>query len=221
MLRLLGFVTGAALTVVVMLAMAGDWGPDARETFRSWRDEARTTETPGSEVAEVDDRAAASAENDLFSTRGALQAIAAAERPPQADPLRTDQSSSGTPAEFDETPDPDPIPVNTRDTPDPDPVPTDSATVPSYAGPGEDTGPGPKEEPGGGWYVFWTPFRSEASASGFAARLGRDTGRDYRVIRAGPGEYRVALFHADDHDLRTHLLEIEQVSGLTLGGGEL
>jgi hypothetical protein len=72
----------------------------------------------------------------------------------------------------------------------------------------------------GAWHAFWTPFRSEASANGFAAGLGRSTDREYRVIRTGPGEYRVAFYHTDENDRRARLVEIEQVSGLVLGGGE-
>jgi hypothetical protein len=73
----------------------------------------------------------------------------------------------------------------------------------------------------GGWHAFWTPFRSEASATGFARHLERATGESYRVVRTGPGAYRVAFWHEGEDERSRRLLAIEQASGLSLRGGTL
>ena len=73
----------------------------------------------------------------------------------------------------------------------------------------------------GGWHAFWTPFHSEASATGFARHLERATGESYRVVRTGPGDYRVAFWHEGDDERSRRLLAIEQASGLSLRGGTL
>ncbi|MGB5623344.1 MAG: hypothetical protein WBN65_12695, partial [Gammaproteobacteria bacterium] len=70
----------------------------------------------------------------------------------------------------------------------------------------------------GNWFAFWTPFRSRASADGFARHLIQATGQEIRVLRLGPGEYRVAFFHADEEDRQRHLASLESASGLKLGG---
>lgn len=79
--------------------------------------------------------------------------------------------------------------------------------------PPEDVTPGD-----GQWFAFWTPFRSRASAQGFATHLGVATGQEIRVLRMGPGEYRVAFFHSGEDERRDQLARLEQASGLKLGG---
>ncbi len=81
--------------------------------------------------------------------------------------------------------------------------------------------PPPGEGGPGSWHPFWTPFHSEASAAGFARHLERATGERYRIIRTGPGDYRVAFWHADETERSRQLLAIERASGLSLRGGEL
>ncbi|MGD8976993.1 MAG: hypothetical protein PVG91_05255 [Gammaproteobacteria bacterium] len=78
--------------------------------------------------------------------------------------------------------------------------------------------PGQELEADGNWFAFWTPFRSRASADGFAQHLIRATGQDIRVLRIGPGEYRVAFFHNGEEDRQRHLASLESASGLELGG---
>ena len=70
----------------------------------------------------------------------------------------------------------------------------------------------------GNWFAFWTPFRSRASADGFARHLVQATGQEIRVLRVGPGEYRVAFFHDGEEDRQRHLASLESASGLELGG---
>lgn len=66
------------------------------------------------------------------------------------------------------------------------------------------------------WHSFWNPFRSEIAANGFATRLTRVTGIDYRVLRLQPGSYQVAFAYADDDERRTKIAQIEQATGLEL-----
>jgi hypothetical protein len=100
-------------------------------------------------------------------------------------------------------------------------VPEDLATAtpaaPAAAASGETTMP--VDAAGAGqWQAFWRPFRSHASAQGFATHLGSATGQEIRVLRMGPGAYRVAFFHTGDDERRQQLVLLEQASGLTLGG---
>ena len=65
------------------------------------------------------------------------------------------------------------------------------------------------------WHPLWTPFRSQASAQGFAEHLGRLSGRRLTVERIGPGQYRVRLAYQDAADLQLGLARIAEVSGLS------
>jgi len=71
------------------------------------------------------------------------------------------------------------------------------------------------------WEAFFTPFRSEASALGFAGFLQRTTGREFVVRRAGRGEYRVWFRLAAGESRPERLAEIEKATGLALAGGGL
>ena len=71
------------------------------------------------------------------------------------------------------------------------------------------------------WLAFFTPFRSEASAQGFAQHLESATGRRFRVTRAGPGDYRVEFRMVADDDEAQRIEEIEAASGLALRAGRL
>jgi hypothetical protein len=71
------------------------------------------------------------------------------------------------------------------------------------------------------WEVFFTPFRSAASAQGFARFLQGATGRAFVVRRAGPGDYRVWFSLAPGESRPERLAEIESVTGMVLVGGEL
>jgi hypothetical protein len=65
------------------------------------------------------------------------------------------------------------------------------------------------------WHPLWNPFRSRASAQGFADHLSRLSGRRLSVEHQGPGQYRVLLAYRDETDLRLGLALIEEVSGLS------
>ena len=221
MLKIIGFVTGTALTAFVMLVFAGnDGGTGAQGALRESLERAasiphaKETDTAISAGGEF-------SEASPYSTKAVLELMADVDTvddppsPAQPEPIMQEREIVET----------DP-PVDT--------LPTEGAEVPFFAAGdevtktedtpdlvGQEAKPPDDADEVGAWYAFWTPFRSEASADGFAARLGRDTDREYRVVRTGPGEYRVTFFHTNENDRRARLVEIEQVSGLVLGGGEL
>ncbi len=67
-----------------------------------------------------------------------------------------------------------------------------------------------------GTYVFWSPFRSEWAARGFAGRLTSATEVTVEVVKAGRGEYRVALSYRDEAERLARISRIETVTGLSL-----
>ncbi len=62
--------------------------------------------------------------------------------------------------------------------------------------------------------VAWGPFHSEASASGYARRLSRETGRDFIVEKRAPGNYAVVFSYVDEHDLAAMQAQIAAVTGI-------
>lgn len=67
-----------------------------------------------------------------------------------------------------------------------------------------------------GTYLFWSPFRSEWSAQGFAGRLTSATQVPVEVINAGPGQYRVAFSYRDETERLAQIMRIETITGLKL-----
>jgi hypothetical protein len=106
---------------------------------------------------------------------------------------------------------------------DPDADPADSLAGEFGADPGgkphgQESAAGTGLAAAGNWFAFWTPFRSRASADGFARHLTESTGQDIQVLRLGPGEYRVAFFHQGEEERQRHLAQLESASGLRMGG---
>jgi hypothetical protein len=71
------------------------------------------------------------------------------------------------------------------------------------------------------WEAFFTPFRSRASADGFARFLQTATGRDFRVTKAAPGEYRVWVRVDPAGSSADRIAEIEAATGMPIRGGQL
>jgi hypothetical protein len=69
---------------------------------------------------------------------------------------------------------------------------------------------------GAGLHLFWSPFRSEWSAQGFARRLSSATRVPVEVVAAGTGQYRVAFSYQDETERRAHIERIETITGLQL-----
>jgi hypothetical protein len=116
----------------------------------------------------------------------------------------------------------DPLPVTLAAAPTESPqnqAPSESASPPTV--PRFDAQPTPMvaatsgTAAGPSWHPLWNPFRSRASAQGFADHLSRLSDRRLRVEHQGPGQYRVLLAYRDETDLRLGLAMIEEVSGLS------
>lgn len=67
-----------------------------------------------------------------------------------------------------------------------------------------------------GAYAFWSPFRSEWAAIGFARRLTKATEIDIDVIEEGRGRYRAAFNYRDEGQRLEILERIESITGLEL-----
>jgi len=61
--------------------------------------------------------------------------------------------------------------------------------------------------------VAWSPFRSETSAKGFAARLARQLSQEFRVIKTGPGRYEVGFHFESDVERSDVLNAINEITG--------
>ncbi len=66
------------------------------------------------------------------------------------------------------------------------------------------------------WQPFWSPFHSERSASGFATRIERLTGRQMRVQEEESGRYQVVFSHWGETDRSIALTQIAAASGLEI-----
>jgi hypothetical protein len=96
------------------------------------------------------------------------------------------------------------------DTPAPDPKP--GFERPSAA----TSSPELPEPPVAGRYLFWSAFRSEWAARGFATRLTNATAVPVEVIEEGRGEYRVGFDYRDEAQRRERVARIETITGLEL-----
>ena len=67
-----------------------------------------------------------------------------------------------------------------------------------------------------GTYQFWSPFRSEWAAQGFAGRLTFATQVAVEVVHEGPGKYRVAFSYRDETERLAQIEHIETITGLKL-----
>ncbi len=65
-------------------------------------------------------------------------------------------------------------------------------------------------------HLFWTPFRSQLAARGFADRLSTATDVMVMVTEEGPASYRVGFNYRSDAERRALIERIETVTGLEL-----
>ncbi len=61
--------------------------------------------------------------------------------------------------------------------------------------------------------VAWSPFRSETSAKGFAARLERQLSQEFQVMKTGPGRYEVGFHFKSDAERFDVLKAINEITG--------
>jgi hypothetical protein len=93
--------------------------------------------------------------------------------------------------------------------PEQDPQRDDQAQVATDVSDREDTG-------ATSTYLFWSPFRSEWAAQGFAGRLTASTQVPVEVVNAGPGNYQVAFSYQNETDRLARIERIETITGLKL-----
>jgi hypothetical protein len=144
--------------------------------------------------------------------------------PPTAEPSRVvetsaEQMDKEPPADESAQADPVPQALGTAENETPDggnasaqePVqpPEVQASSPVTASGGEDSSES-------GSFLFWSPFRSEWAAEGFARRLTSATQVPVEVVDAGPGKYRVAFSYQDDTERLARINRIETITGLKL-----
>jgi hypothetical protein len=65
-------------------------------------------------------------------------------------------------------------------------------------------------------HIFWSPFRSEWAARGFARRLTNATQIPIEIVEAGSGQYRVSFDYRDEVQRQEHVERIESITGLQL-----
>jgi hypothetical protein len=65
-------------------------------------------------------------------------------------------------------------------------------------------------------HIFWSPFRSEWAARGFAGRLGSATQLTIDVVEMGPGRYRAAFDYRGENERVERIKRIESITGLQL-----
>lgn len=216
-MRTLGFLTGSVAVALVWLFLDHQAGGLPAPTLA--RNGYAGTPPPDVEHALAAEKSAPAGDEPTSAS------VPGAEPPTNAQPDTTATEAMAAPVE--PAVDPEeaaeaPIPAQYPSPPMPPPEPEGSPgdTVEAIAEP-----PGASvlaaNETEGRWEAFFTPFRSQASAEGFARFLQTATGREFRVRRAGPGEYRV-WFSMDEGESRPQrLAEIETVTGMALSGGEL
>ena len=66
------------------------------------------------------------------------------------------------------------------------------------------------------WHVFWNPFRSRLAAEGFVGQLEKVTGLDYRVVKIKSGVYEVTFAYENDDERRDKMSLIASSTGLDL-----
>ena len=65
-------------------------------------------------------------------------------------------------------------------------------------------------------HIFWSPFRSEWAARGFARRLTNATQIPIEIVEAGSSQYRVSFDYQDEVQRQEHVERIESITGLQL-----
>ena len=65
-------------------------------------------------------------------------------------------------------------------------------------------------------HIFWSPFRSEWAAKGFAGRMSSATQITIEVVEVGSGRYRAAFDYQDENQRLERIKHIESITGLQL-----
>jgi len=189
MMRALGFLTGTAVTVAAFLLVL-DSG-DSRQPEAVSAHSADATAEQLSVVAEA------------IAERVDAAKVRTASEPAQA----PQPEAAGTEAEsWDGA-------QSAATAPAPEPEENHLAEVAQQARADD---PGREHNDPASTYLFWSPFRSEWAAQGFAGRLTAATQVPVEVVAAGPGNYRVAFSYQDETERQARVQRIETITGLQL-----
>ena len=90
------------------------------------------------------------------------------------------------------------------------PVPVQDHTIEQVS---DSVDPIDDAKPFDGFQLAWMPFRSETSASGFADKLSRQLGRDFLVVKKGPGHYEVGFHYQSGQEREKVLDYVESLTG--------
>lgn len=202
MQRMIGFIVGISLVAAIVLAGSSRW---------------QATDPVAAPAPSVGDAPPPSV--PMHAPPATLEAEPAPQPPSEAvatQPEPPDDDAPMTPVEaLEQT-----VALETQE----DAETTDEAASIDDPSQVDDEPPRPEdvaEQPEANWHVFWRPFRSRLSATGFTDRLAQVTGLDYRVVQIEPGSYQVAVSFTDDDDLDQRIATIEAATGLRLRGGTL
>ncbi len=214
-MRISGFLAGVLLVIAAVLTVGKGRVPDMAGVLQPWSlPDAGAPEAPVPPIPtrEVTDRPVAVTR--LLSPEGSRALPPAGAADMAAEPGEASTAVPAGPAvDADASADFSEVPMagQTEATPDPgigeqEVSPTDVAVAAATAD---------------RWEAFFTPFRSEASAQGFASFLQTETGREFVVRRVGPGNYRVWFSMGPGENRPERMAEIEAVTGMALSGGRL
>lgn len=190
MFRLIGFIIGSAVSILVIVIVVGvpDFHWSSVET-----DQARF-ESALDKIREQQPYVASKAEPDNTAASEASAAPVIPESKPPVEQLAI--------AKPDETPVEQVVDQNRQA------IPVDQDAQEEYEL--------PLPETERHWHEFWAPFRSEIAARGFVARLEEITGLDYRISKLEAGVYQVGFAYQSDSDKTAHLTQISAATGLDL-----
>lgn len=200
MIRIMGFVTGAAVAIGLMLFLFGL--PELPTTPEAAAPDATLAEVepvPAAGAAATD----APGDAALSPTEPDAAPIAESEREPEA--------VAAAPIE--------PQPAAGPDNPETIVEAVSPATAETLEEPQKDFDIAVGNEPLAAdlrWHAFWSPFRSRIAADGFVSRLEAVTGFDYRVVKVDTGVFEVAFAYASDDERLTKLATIEAATGLEM-----
>lgn len=207
MIRFMGFVTGAATAIGLMLFLFGL--PELPETTEA----ELPPEPPAAEVAEPPLAIADATAVDEDSS--ALD--------PEPEPAPPAPEMAATPEPL-----PEPIaetPIETQPVAEPDALSAVADSAPATEETSDELPPDFAIAVGDvplaadlKWHAFWSPFRSRIAADGFIGRLEAVTGFDYRVVKMDSGVYEVAFAYASDDERLSKLEAIEAATGLEMPG---
>ena len=194
MLRTLGFFSGVGLAIagfLLVLEPADILRLRAATSTALAQVLPQKNNSAGSPVARL---------HSLLRTRDG-QPSPAAQTAPQPDPVTASHASRGYAEQSDAS--------ATPATPQIGPPNTTSKTPLPELAPAT-----PRLEPRS--HLFWSPFRSEPAAQGFAGRLSAATDVAVTVTKASPASYRVGFAYRDETERRALIERIESLTGLEL-----